>query len=60
MANAFIRERSHRFKWFSENLKAIGYNDIVAQEVLAPASELDVETRFAKSKAGFDRVFASL
>ncbi|SCX89134.1 Sugar phosphate isomerase/epimerase [Paenibacillus polysaccharolyticus] len=45
---------------FLKNLQAIGYTDVVAQEVLAPASELGVETRFAKSKAGFDRVFASL
>ncbi|WP_145413658.1 sugar phosphate isomerase/epimerase [Paenibacillus xylanexedens] len=45
---------------FLKNLQAIGYDDVVAQEVLAPASELDVESRFAKSKEGFDRVFASL
>ncbi|PZT55162.1 sugar phosphate isomerase/epimerase family protein [Paenibacillus silvae] len=42
---------------FLKNLKTIGYNDVVAQEVLAPEAELDVETRFAKSKAGFDLVF---
>jgi sugar phosphate isomerase/epimerase len=40
---------------FPNNLKAIGYNHVVAQEVLAPVSELDVESRFAKSKAGFER-----
>lgn len=43
-----------------KNLNAIGYNGVVAQEVLAPASELDVEALFAKSKAGFEQVFADI
>ncbi|WP_153979626.1 sugar phosphate isomerase/epimerase family protein [Paenibacillus xylanilyticus] len=45
---------------FLKNLKAIGYTGPVAQEVLAPASTLDSSELFAKSKAGFDKVFAEL
>ena len=45
---------------FLKNLKAIGYAGVVSQEVLAPASTLDTSELFAKSKAGFDSVFAQI
>ncbi|MGC5774124.1 sugar phosphate isomerase/epimerase family protein [Paenibacillus pabuli] len=45
---------------FLNNLKAIGYNGVVSQEVLAPTPTLDTNELFAKSKAGFDKVFAKI
>ncbi|UPK42721.1 sugar phosphate isomerase/epimerase family protein [Paenibacillus pabuli] len=45
---------------FLKNLKAIGYTGVVSQEVLAPASTLDTSELFAKSKAGFDKVFSKI
>ncbi|MDN4599626.1 sugar phosphate isomerase/epimerase [Paenibacillus sp. F6_3S_P_1C] len=45
---------------FLKNLKAIGYTGVVSQEVLAPTPTLDSSELFAKSKAGFDRVFAKI
>ncbi|WP_339273011.1 sugar phosphate isomerase/epimerase family protein [Paenibacillus sp. FSL W8-0426] len=47
-------------KGFLKNLQAIGYTGVVAQEVLAPAPTLASSELFAKSKAGFDRVFEAL
>ncbi|MGG4402518.1 sugar phosphate isomerase/epimerase family protein [Paenibacillus amylolyticus] len=45
---------------FLINLQAIGYNGVVAQEVLAPAPTLNLNEILAKSKAGFDKVFAAI
>ncbi|MDN8588571.1 sugar phosphate isomerase/epimerase family protein [Paenibacillus sp. 11B] len=45
---------------FLKNLQAIGYTGVVSQEVLAPTLTLDSSELFAKSKAGFDSVFAKI
>ncbi|MFE6078463.1 sugar phosphate isomerase/epimerase family protein [Paenibacillus sp. NPDC057886] len=45
---------------FLKNLKTIGYTGVVSQEVLAPTPTLDSSELFAKSKAGFDKVFAKI
>jgi sugar phosphate isomerase/epimerase len=45
---------------FLKNLKAIGYTGVVSQEVLAPTPTVDSSELFAKSKAGFDKVFATI
>jgi hypothetical protein len=42
------------------SLKKIGYTGVIAQEVLAPASAQSSSELFSRSKAGFDKVFASL
>lgn len=45
---------------FLKNLQAIGYTGVVSQEVLAPTPTVDSSELFAKSKAGFDSVFATI
>ncbi|MFF2014711.1 sugar phosphate isomerase/epimerase family protein [Paenibacillus sp. NPDC058177] len=45
---------------FLESLVKIGYKGVVAQEVLAPGSGQTSQELLARSKAGFDKVFAPL
>ncbi len=45
---------------FLRSLKQIGYTGVVAQEVLSYASSQSSQELLARSKAGFDKVFASL
>ncbi|MFF2908496.1 sugar phosphate isomerase/epimerase family protein [Paenibacillus sp. NPDC057934] len=45
---------------FVESLVKIGYNGVIAQEVLAPGSGQTSQELLARSKAGFDKVFVPL
>jgi len=45
---------------FLKSLKKIGYAGVVAQEVLAPAGTESSIERFARSKAGYDKLFKEL
>jgi sugar phosphate isomerase/epimerase len=44
---------------FLRGLQRIGYQGVVSQEILAPASTASSEQLLQRSKAGFDAVFAA-
>jgi 2-keto-myo-inositol isomerase len=56
----FPGEGSIDLTGFLRSLSKIGYTGVVAQEVLAPDSGQSSLELLARSKAGFDKVFASL
>ncbi|QJD86855.1 sugar phosphate isomerase/epimerase family protein [Cohnella herbarum] len=45
---------------FLQGLRAAGYTGVVAQEVLGSHSSASMEELLARSKAGFDKVFANI